>query len=231
MPPRRGPPIPRGRKRTGIDISSRSGARVRGPGGTGEGEHRPHRVVASLRHSMRTSRVCLRDRPGREGVADVATVRRAMATPGRRRRRPSPGPLVDSRPRRMPRRRPGGRVGGAAREEPMADDRRALGADSGRRAAWARLPGRPGACRLSDLRSPPDFRAGLQHGRRSRRPSWPPGSEAVFVNMNAADDEKGADAVAQLQDAIRGLPGGRPAAPPAGRHALPRLRVAAPVPR
>jgi len=61
-----------------------------------------------------------------------------------------------------------------------------------------------------------DFRAGLQHVEEVKAAIVAAGSEAHFVNMNAADDEKRAAAIARLAELFA-------AARAAGRH--PHLRV------
>jgi len=199
-------------------------------GARGEGEHRPHRVVASLRQ-LHAHVASMPARPsGREGVATWRPCDGRWRRPARRRRRPSPGPLVDSRPRRMPRRRPGGRVGGAAREEPMADDRERWALISGRRAAWARLPGSP-------WRVP-----AIGSSESTSTPGRPPAREEVKAAIVAArlrgglrQHERGRRREAGGR---RGPAAGRDSRPPGGRPAAhlrssctPCLRVAAPVPR
>ncbi len=99
----------------------------------------------------------------------------------------------------------------------MADDRERwaliLGASSGMGEAAGLALARAGY-RVFGIHL--DFRAGLQHVEEVKAAIVAAGSEAVFVNMNAADDEKRADAVARLQERFA-------AARAAGRR--PHLRV------
>ena len=76
-----------------------------------------------------------------------------------------------------------------------------------------------------------DFRAALAHVEELKAKIAAAGSEALYINMNAADDEKRAGALAALgerfdRSARRGPPPVRPR-----RHALARLRLAGAVPR
>lgn len=61
-----------------------------------------------------------------------------------------------------------------------------------------------------------DFRAGLAHVEEVKAAIAAAGSEALFINMNAADDEKRADAISRLQERFA-------ESAKAGRHAY--LRV------
>jgi NAD(P)-dependent dehydrogenase (short-subunit alcohol dehydrogenase family) len=70
-----------------------------------------------------------------------------------------------------------------------------LGASSGMGEATARLLAANGY-RIAGIHL--DFRAGLQHVEEIQEAIEGAGSEALFINMNAADDDKRADAIARL---------------------------------
>jgi len=55
-----------------------------------------------------------------------------------------------------------------------------------------------------------DFRAGLAHVEEIKAKIASAGREALYFNMNAADDEKRADAIRQLQERFAGSAGARP---------------------
>jgi NAD(P)-dependent dehydrogenase (short-subunit alcohol dehydrogenase family) len=81
----------------------------------------------------------------------------------------------------------------------MADDRErwalVLGASSGMGEAASLALARAGY-RIFGIHL--DFRAGLHHVTEIRHAIKASGSEALFINMNAADDHKRADAIARL---------------------------------
>lgn len=83
----------------------------------------------------------------------------------------------------------------------MADDRERwaliLGASSGMGEAAALALARAGY-RIFGIHL--DFRAGLHHVTEIRHAIKAAGSEAVFINMNAADDHKRAAAIARIQE-------------------------------
>ena len=83
----------------------------------------------------------------------------------------------------------------------MSDDRERwaliLGASSGMGEATALALARAGY-RIVGVHL--DFRAGLQHVEDIKRQIGEAGSEALYINMNAADDEKRAGAVAPIQE-------------------------------
>jgi enoyl-[acyl-carrier-protein] reductase (NADH) len=82
----------------------------------------------------------------------------------------------------------------------MADDRErwalVLGASSGMGEATSLALARAGY-RICGIHL--DFRAALSHVEDVKRQIAEAGSEALFINMNAADDEKRADALARLR--------------------------------
>ena len=55
-----------------------------------------------------------------------------------------------------------------------------------------------------------DFRAGLAHVEEIKAKIAAAGREALYFNMNAADDEKRADAIRRLQERFAGSAGARP---------------------
>ena len=61
-----------------------------------------------------------------------------------------------------------------------------------------------------------DFRAALAHVDEVKAAIEATGQEALYINMNAADDEKRAAALATLARAVRPLDGGRPRARTSG---------------
>ena len=75
-----------------------------------------------------------------------------------------------------------------------------------------------------------DFRAALAHVEEVKAGIEAAGSEALYINMNAADDEKRAAALGDPARALRPLPGRGPRAVRPGRHALARVRLARAVP-
>ena len=83
----------------------------------------------------------------------------------------------------------------------MADDRErwalVLGASSGMGEAASLAFARAGY-RIAGIHL--DFRAGLAHVEEVKAAIEAAGSEALFVNMNAADDEKRADALGRLRE-------------------------------
>jgi NAD(P)-dependent dehydrogenase (short-subunit alcohol dehydrogenase family) len=86
-------------------------------------------------------------------------------------------------------------------EETMTDGRERwaliLGASSGMGEATALALAKDGY-RICGIHL--DFRAGLAHVDEVKRAIEKAGSEALFINMNAADDEKRAGALAQLKE-------------------------------
>ena len=76
-----------------------------------------------------------------------------------------------------------------------------------------------------------DFRAAIAHVDEIKAKIAAAGSEALYINMNAADDEKRAGALAALRRALRAIARGGPPPVRARRHALARVRVAGAVPR
>ena len=82
----------------------------------------------------------------------------------------------------------------------MTDDRERwaliLGASSGMGEATARALAAAGY-RIFGVHL--DFRAALQHVNELKADLEKAGAEVLYVNMNAADDEKRADALAQLR--------------------------------
>jgi NAD(P)-dependent dehydrogenase (short-subunit alcohol dehydrogenase family) len=95
----------------------------------------------------------------------------------------------------------------------MTDDRERwaliLGASSGMGEATALALARAGY-RIAGVHL--DFRAGLQHVEEIKQQIADAGSEALFINMNAADDEKRATAIATLGERFERsrAAGGRP---------------------
>ena len=71
-----------------------------------------------------------------------------------------------------------------------------------------------------------DFRAALAHVEEVKAAIEAEGVQALYINMNAADDEKRAAALASLRRAVRRFRGGRPASVRPGRDAFARVRVA-----
>ena len=76
-----------------------------------------------------------------------------------------------------------------------------------------------------------DFRAALAHVEDVKAAIEAAGSEALYINMNAADDEKRAAALATLGERFERVARRGPRPLRAGRHALARLRLARAVPR
>ena len=112
----------------------------------------------------------------------------------------------------------------------MTDDRERwaliLGASSGMGEATALALARAGY-RICGIHL--DFRAALQHVEEVKAGIEAAGSEAIYINMNAADDEKRASALATLRERFdRSEAEGRHPVR-ACRHALARVRLARPV--
>ncbi len=112
----------------------------------------------------------------------------------------------------------------------MTDDRERwaliLGASSGMGEATARALAAAG---YKILGVHLDFRAALQHVEEVKAAIVAAGSEALYINMNAADDEKRATALAAFEARFAES---RAAGPPSlhpGRHALARVRQPGPV--
>ena len=117
------------------------------------------------------------------------------------------------------------------RRRTMTDDRERwaliLGASSGMGEATA-LTLAANGYRICGIHL--DFRAAIAHVDEVKAKIEALGSEALYINMNAADDEKRAAALATLRERfdrsrVRGARAVRP-----GRDALARLRLAGPVP-
>ena len=71
-----------------------------------------------------------------------------------------------------------------------------------------------------------DFRAALAHVEEVKAAIEAAGVQALYINMNAADDEKRAAALATLRERFDASRGGRPRPVRARRDALARVRVA-----
>ena len=117
------------------------------------------------------------------------------------------------------------------RRSSMTDDRERwaliLGASSGMGEATA-LTLAANGYRIAGIHL--DFRAATAHVEELKAKIEALGSEALYINMNAADDEKRAGALATLRERFdRSAAEGRYAVRP-GRHALARVRLARPVP-
>ena len=108
----------------------------------------------------------------------------------------------------------------------MTDDRERwaliLGASSGMGEATALALARAGY-RICGIHL--DFRAGLAHVEEVKAGIAAAGSEAIYINMNAADDEKRASALATLRERFDRSEA-EEAPVRARRHALARVRVA-----
>ena len=75
-----------------------------------------------------------------------------------------------------------------------------------------------------------DFRAALAHVEEVKAAIEAAGVQALYINMNAADDEKRAAAHRGPARTVRCVAGGRPRALRPGRHAFAGVRVAGAVP-
>ena len=123
------------------------------------------------------------------------------------------------------------RVTTTFRRSTMTDDRERwaliLGASSGMGQATA-LALAANGYRIAGIHL--DFRAAIAHVDEVKAQIAALGSEALYINMNAADDEKRRAALATLRERFDRSRRRGPAPVRARRHALARLRLAGPVP-